>query len=145
MMLWNLDIHMQKNEIELQPYTIHGNKLRVDWRCKHITQDCKTPKRKYRGNTFFWSLPYHMEVPGPGIKSVPQQWPKPQQWPFKILYPLNHQGPLERYFLTLVLAVVSGYDTKGINSKVKIEKWDYIKPKKFYTAKEKKKPRTAIY
>ena len=28
---------------------------------------------------FFWPHPWHEEVPGPGIESVPQQQPEPQQ------------------------------------------------------------------
>ena len=36
---------------------------------------------------FFWPPLCYAEVPGPGIKPTPQQWPKPQQWQCQIL---NH-------------------------------------------------------
>ena len=44
----------------------------------------------------FWPKGYfglwHAEVPGPGIKPVPQRkWPKPQQWHLQILNPPSHQ------------------------------------------------------
>ena len=28
----------------------------------------------------FWPHLWHVEIPGPGIEPVPQQWPKPLQW-----------------------------------------------------------------
>ena len=37
---------------------------------------------------FFWLHPWHMEVPGPGIKSKPQLQPMPQLQQFHILKPL---------------------------------------------------------
>ena len=37
----------------------------------------------------FWSQPWHMEVPRPGIKSEPQLQPMPQLWQRQILYPLH--------------------------------------------------------
>ena len=38
----------------------------------------------------FWSLPRHLEVPRPGIKSEPERWPTPQlQQCGWILYPLH--------------------------------------------------------
>ena len=43
-------------------------------------------------HTFFWSWLWHAEVPGSGIKPVPQQWPKPQQSQCWILNQLSHQG-----------------------------------------------------
>ena len=38
--------------------------------------------------------PQHAEVPWPGIKPVPQQWPKPQLWQCQILnyYPPGNSG-----------------------------------------------------
>ena len=35
---------------------------------------------------------WHVEVPGPGIKPVPQQQPKPLKWHHQILNPLSHKG-----------------------------------------------------
>ena len=34
----------------------------------------------------------HVEVPGPGIKPMPQLYPEPQQWQCQSLNPLCHQG-----------------------------------------------------
>ena len=46
---------------------------------------------------FFFFLPclQHAEVPGPGIKPMPQQQPKPLQWQHEILSPLCHKGTPE--------------------------------------------------
>ena len=41
---------------------------------------------------FFLPCLWHVEVPTPGIKTIPQQWPKPQQWQCQILNPLHHKG-----------------------------------------------------
>ena len=41
---------------------------------------------------FFWPCPQQVKIPGPGIKSVPHQWPEPQQWQHWILNQLSHQG-----------------------------------------------------
>ena len=41
---------------------------------------------------FFFPYPQHAEVPRPGIKPMPQQWPKPLQWQCWILNPLYHKG-----------------------------------------------------
>ena len=42
-----------------------------------------------------------MEVPGPGIKPAPQQWPEPQQQQWRILNSLCHKGaPLLSSFLS---------------------------------------------
>ena len=38
---------------------------------------------------FFWSHLWQVEVPGPGIKPVPQQWPKSLEWQCWILNPLS--------------------------------------------------------
>ena len=38
-----------------------------------------------------YSLPRHVEFPGPGIKPVPEQWPKPLQWQCWIPNPLLHR------------------------------------------------------
>ena len=40
----------------------------------------------------FWPCPRHAEVPGSGIKPMPQQWPEPQQRQCWILNLLSHQG-----------------------------------------------------
>ena len=42
--------------------------------------------------SFFWPHLQQEEVPRPGIKPVPQQWPEPLQWQYQILNPLGHQG-----------------------------------------------------
>ena len=34
---------------------------------------------------FFWLYLWHVEIPGPGIEPVPQQWPRPQQQQCHIL------------------------------------------------------------
>jgi len=34
---------------------------------------------------FFLATPWHAEVPQPGIKPMPPQWPEPQQWQHQIL------------------------------------------------------------
>ena len=41
---------------------------------------------------FFLLLLQHVEVPGPGIESVLQQWSEPQQWQCQILNLMSHQG-----------------------------------------------------
>ena len=40
----------------------------------------------------FWLCLWHVGVPGPRIKPVPQQWPKPLQWHHQILNLLCHKG-----------------------------------------------------
>ena len=40
---------------------------------------------------FFWSHPWHMEVPRPGTEPVPQQQPGLLQW-HQVLNPLHHNG-----------------------------------------------------
>ena len=52
---------------------------------------------------FFCLCPWHVEIPGPGIKTTPQQWPKPQQWQFQILNLLSHQGTPQLYFYILAM------------------------------------------
>ena len=48
----------------------------------------------------FWPPLWHVEVPRPGIKPMPSQWPKLQQWQCQILNPLGHQGtPFINLFL----------------------------------------------
>ena len=37
-------------------------------------------------------VPWYMEVPGSGIKPIPQWQPEPQQWQCRILNPLSHWG-----------------------------------------------------
>ena len=41
---------------------------------------------------YLQSCPGPVEVPGPEIKPVPQQWPELWQWQGQILNPLSHQG-----------------------------------------------------
>ena len=43
---------------------------------------------------FFWPYPWHMEVPRPGIKPMPQQQPEPLQWQHWILNALLHKSLL---------------------------------------------------
>ena len=44
----------------------------------------------------------HAEVPGPGIKTMPQQQPEPWQWQCQIFNPLSHQrAPI--FFLSFLL------------------------------------------
>ena len=39
----------------------------------------------------FWPCLWHVEAPGPGIKPMPQQWPKPLQWRHRIPNQLCYQ------------------------------------------------------
>ena len=48
---------------------------------------------------------WHAEVPGPGIKLVPQQWPKLLQWQCQVLNPLHHKGT-PMIFLILYIYVL---------------------------------------
>ena len=41
---------------------------------------------------FFRLCLWHVELPGPGIEPVLQQWPRLLQWQHLILNPLNHRG-----------------------------------------------------
>ena len=43
---------------------------------------------------FFWLRMQHVEMPWPGIKSIPQQQPEPKQSQLRMLKPLHHQGTL---------------------------------------------------
>ena len=45
----------------------------------------------------FGPCPWHAEVPRPGIKRVPQQWPEPQQGQCQIFNLLSHQGTPNPY------------------------------------------------
>ena len=45
---------------------------------------------------FFWWRSQQAEVLGPGIKPLPQQWPKPQQWQCQILNLMSYQRTLGR-------------------------------------------------
>ena len=47
---------------------------------------------------FFLPHPQHVEVPRPGIESVPQQGPEPLQWQHQILNPLEPHGNAPSYF-----------------------------------------------
>ena len=49
---------------------------------------------------FLWLYLWHEEVPGPGVKLVPQQRPKIPQWQYQILNPLGHMGTLRDPFLS---------------------------------------------
>ena len=46
----------------------------------------------YSFSFFFLPLSWHMEIPGQGIKPMPQQWPKLVQWQHWILTLLCHKG-----------------------------------------------------
>ena len=51
---------------------------------------------------FFQPCLWHMEAPGPGIKPMPQQWPKQLQWQHWIFNPLHHKRtPFRRLLLLL--------------------------------------------
>lgn len=43
---------------------------------------------------YFWPHSRQLNIPWPGVKPTPQQWPDSQQWQPKILNPLSHQGTL---------------------------------------------------
>ena len=48
---------------------------------------------------YFWPHSRQLNIPWPGVKPTPQQWPDSQQWQPKILNPLSHQGtPIFNYF-----------------------------------------------
>ena len=49
----------------------------------------------------FWLCPCHVQVPGPGIKHLPQQWPELLQWQYQILNPLHHQGNSTNSFIEI--------------------------------------------
>ena len=52
----------------------------------------------------------HVEVPEPGIKPTPQQWPEPLQWQCHILNPLSHQGtPWFLFCFVLFTAAPAAY------------------------------------
>ena len=48
-------------------------------------------EKKPRSFLVFWPCPWHVEVPRPRIKPVPQKPPKPLQWQCQILNPLHTQ------------------------------------------------------
>ena len=48
-----LESYMQKNETEPLSYTIHKNKLKMDYRPKYETCNHKTPRKKTIGSDFF--------------------------------------------------------------------------------------------
>ena len=48
---------------------------------------------------FFWLHMQHVEVPGPGIKPVLQQWPELLQWQCQILNSLHRNGTPLRFFI----------------------------------------------
>ena len=80
------------------------------------------------GFGFFQPRLWHVEVSGPGIQPMPQQWPKPLQWQCQILNPVSHRGIPRNIFL----------DPSAIVMKIKpkINKWDLVKLKSFCIAKE---------
>ena len=74
---------------------------------------CHSQCKSYRHNLlffFFWLCPWHMEVPGPGIKPMPQQQPKLLQWQHWILNLLHHKQTLDmiHFFSFLAFLLVSG-------------------------------------
>ena len=50
----------------------------------------KSEKKKFL-LFIYWPCLSHVEVPMPGIKPVPQQWPKPLQWQNQIFNLLHHK------------------------------------------------------
>ena len=55
---------------------------------------------------FFLPRPWHVEVPGPGIKPLPQQWPKPLQRQCQILDPLSSQDTPSFCFVLFCWSIV---------------------------------------
>ena len=56
---------------------------------------------KFMLKLFFWSCLQHIEIPGPGIKPVPQYQPKLLQWQHWILNTLCHVGTSAWIFFTV--------------------------------------------
>ena len=54
----------------------------------------------------FWLYTWHVEVPGPGIKPKPQQWPKPLQWQYWILNPIREPKRTPSPFVSLIVKCV---------------------------------------
>ena len=50
----------------------------------------------------FWLCPWHVEVPGPGIKPAPELWPEPLQWQCWILNPLSHKGTPIKFSILVI-------------------------------------------
>ena len=46
----------------------------------------------FKSEFFFWPHPWHVEILGPEIKPMPQQWSSLHQWQWQILNLLSHQG-----------------------------------------------------
>ena len=52
---------------------------------------------------FFWLHPWHVEVPGPGVKPMPQQQLEHWQWQCRILSLLQHQrSPISNSWIPTV-------------------------------------------
>ena len=47
---------------------------------------------------YFWPCLWHVKVPWPGVKPVPQQWPEPLPWQCQILNLVSHQGTPRMWF-----------------------------------------------
>ena len=73
----------------------------------------KKKKKEKRGlkQLFFWLHPWHAEVPGPGIKPMPQQWLEPLQWQCQILWELQNNT----HFYLIVLQVRSEVGLPRVN------------------------------
>ena len=56
---------------------------------------------------FFWLHLQHVDVPGPGIEPVPQQWPKSLQWQCWIPHPVCHKGTPTSVSLSVILFIVT--------------------------------------
>ena len=70
------DIHMQKNEIAPLPHpylTVYQNLLKINERLQYKILNCKTPRRKYRGNTWHWQWFFGYGTKSTGNKSKSRQ------------------------------------------------------------------------
>ena len=59
------------------------------WPLDPVSPPYKPPIGTSLSLSFFWQ---HVEIPGPRIKSVPQQWSEPLQWQCQVLNLLCHKG-----------------------------------------------------
>ena len=64
-----------------------ATKLKVHWRHTSHYTEFKEVFCLFGGILFvlFWLCLRHVEVPGPGIKPAPQQWPELLQWQHQVL------------------------------------------------------------
>ena len=71
-------------------------------RLGNVVKDAPLEHTCFLKNIYFFNFnflngphPRHVEVPGPGIKPVPHQWPEPQPWQWRILNWLCHKRTAE--------------------------------------------------